>query len=427
MPKICIILLPLFAACTGSAALDVQLALLFGVQPSGTLEGQVLSTFQVRLIDANTGVIVSGIGNIQLFIDTNPSGGPVVLGGTTIRPLVSGVATFTDITLSAAGNGWTFRISVAGQDAADVISQPFDIRPPFEVVGFDSGSGSSEVPLNMTLAFTFSSTVAVSSVSSDSIKITDLTTNVGDPAGGRYLVIANVVLFEPTISQLANLSDSGFLAGTIYSVSVPDVVGGVRSTQADVLATSFSVAFGTLDPGFLPNSADLSDPTNHAQLPLFFVDEGIENGAPPCPRSVLPLVDRDSPQILSTSPNEGSGSVGTVAGTDMGMTYIRLPRLLLRFSEPFAHWRAIAANVIVRNTDTDATFDLQFTINQTRFFSELAITVLDLNSPFANDTVPAGNYRVEVTNFSDLAGNLLVNSGTCTADGTFNLTFSTLP
>ena len=30
MPKICIILLPLFAACTGSAALDVQLALLFG-------------------------------------------------------------------------------------------------------------------------------------------------------------------------------------------------------------------------------------------------------------------------------------------------------------------------------------------------------------------------------------------------------------
>ena len=52
MRKICIALLPLFAACTGSATLDIQLALLFGVQPTGTLEGQVLPTFQVRLIDS---------------------------------------------------------------------------------------------------------------------------------------------------------------------------------------------------------------------------------------------------------------------------------------------------------------------------------------------------------------------------------------
>ena len=204
MRKICIILLPVFAACTGSATLDVQLALLFGVQPSGTLEGQVLSTFQVRLIDADRGVIVGGTGTIQLFIDTNPTGGPVVLGGTTIRPLVNGVATFNDITLSAAGDGWTFRISVAGQDAADVVSQPFDIRPPFSVVAFNLAPSSSDVPLNMTLAFTFSSTVAVSSVNSDSIQIIDLTTNVDDPAGGRFLVIGNVVLFEPTISQLAS-------------------------------------------------------------------------------------------------------------------------------------------------------------------------------------------------------------------------------
>ncbi len=426
MRRIIIAVLPLLAACTGSATLNVQLILAFGTQPSGTLEGQVLPTFQVQLKDAAQGFIIDRVGNVQLFIDNHPTGGPVVLGGTTIRALANGIATFDDITLSAAGVGWTFRVSVTGPDATDALSQAFDIRAPFQVVAFSLVPSSSDVPLNTVLQFTFNSNVAVNSVSNASIKITDLTTNIGDPAGGRYLVIGSVVLFEPTIAQLANLSDSGFLPDTIYSVSVQVAIDGVRSIQGDALATSFSDAFATLDPSFLPNSSDLSDPANHAQLPLFFTDaEGIENGLPPCPRAILPLVDRDSPQVILTSPNEGSGNVGTVAGMNMAITYIRLPNLLLQFSEPFAHWRAIAANVVVRNTDTGETFDLQFAINQTRFFSELAISVLDLNSPFAIDTVPAGNYRVEVTNFSDLAGNLLVNSTSCTADGTLNLTFST--
>ena len=102
MRSIIIVVLPLLAACTGSATINVQLILAFGTQPLGTLEGQVIPTFQVQLTNAAQGFIVDRIGNVELFIDNNPTGGPVVLGGTTIRPLANGIATFDDITLSGA-------------------------------------------------------------------------------------------------------------------------------------------------------------------------------------------------------------------------------------------------------------------------------------------------------------------------------------
>jgi len=412
--------------CTGSATQEVSLVLRFATQPTEGLAGQTMPAFEVRLMDTNLEITVpDDVSIVRLSLEVNPGG--LALQGRTEARLSSGRATFDGVILPQAANGYVLRATLVSGGATDGLSTTFNIRPIFELVGFSLAAAASNVPLNTVLEFTFSSAVAVGSVSNTSIEITDLNTNIDTPARGRYIVIGNVVRFEPFIPVLADLSDAGLLAGaTVYAISIQATAGGVRSIAGDPLVSSFSDAFATRSTSGLPVPGDLGDPLNHASLPLFLTDaEDIRNGFDPCARNLLPVADRDSPQVISSNPTEGATNVGVVAGDDAGTTYVALPILLLGFSEPIGPWILRGGKVIVRNTDTNETYDLQMAIIQDRFFSQLRIQVLDLDSPFAVDTVPAGNYAIELTGFSDLAGNLLVNSATCTADGTLTISFST--
>lgn len=424
----CILPALLFAlgACTGSATVVVNLKMEFGSQPGNATQGTLIPPFEVRLLDADRDIVVASPGTVTLTIDTNPSGVPATLQGTTQRPLVNGVARFDDLALDVAGAGWIVRASITGLTADDVFSEPFTIRPPLEVIGFNLAPSANGVACNQVLEFTFSGAVASTSVDSESIRIIDLTTLVGEPARGRFLVIGDVVRFEPDIPQAPNLSDAGFLPGTIYAIEIP-VAGdaGVKSIAGDELATPWSDAFATLDPAFLPEPGNLADPANHADLPLFFVEEGIRNGASPCPRDALPLNDQDAPQVILTNPMQGDPGVGVIQGTDGGgTTWVRLPPLSIQFSEPVGPWSVNSLDVVLRNTDTSETIGVQFGLTQSRGFARVQILVRNLASPFAIDAVPAGNYELSLAGFSDLAGKPLVSTA-CVADGTFVLSFAT--
>ena len=175
-----------------------------------------------------------------------------------------------------------------------------------------------------------------------------------------------------------------------------------------------------------PTPTPLPPPANHAQLPLFFNDdEDFRNGNVFCPRNALPAADQDNPQMILTNPNDGSTNIGTAAGMAGGITYVRLPFITLGFSEAVGPWLLNATDIVVRNTDTNQTFNLLLTLTQDRTVAQIRIQVRDLSSPFMVDTVPSGNYRIELTGFADLDGNQLVNADTCTADGTYNIDFST--
>ncbi|MHC4952700.1 MAG: hypothetical protein ACYTGZ_02325 [Planctomycetota bacterium] len=309
--------------------------------------------------------------------------------------------------------------------------------PPLKVEIFNFSPNFAGVRLNAPLELTFSAPVDPDSVNPDSIRIFTTTTtqdepDPGAPAIGVFLTSGNVVRFLPRIPQKPDLSDAGLRIGFRYAVQVPaapTVIAPVTTTEGDPMEVSFSEEFTTLNQTILPAPGDITAEPNLPQLHNFFIDEGIENGTDPCPRGDLDLEDRDSPQVVFTDPAEGESGFGTITGIQpgLGTAFVRMDPLTLIFSEPISTWRIRADDIVIRNQNLGGEdFDLALFFQQDRTEAKLLITVFDSESAFDKASVPQGRYVLTLTNFTDLAGNDLVNSNSCEADGTFQLSFSTV-
>jgi hypothetical protein len=102
-------------------------ALEFVQQPTTTASGSTISpAVTVRAVDANMNTDTSFNGNITLTIGTNPSGG--TLSGTTTVAAVSGVATFSNLSIDLTGAGYTLIAQAAGLGGDE--STAFDRRSP---------------------------------------------------------------------------------------------------------------------------------------------------------------------------------------------------------------------------------------------------------------------------------------------------------
>ncbi|OIR07181.1 hypothetical protein GALL_107700 [mine drainage metagenome] len=98
--------------------------LLFSIQPSNAAGGAVISPpVTVQLNDAYGNVVTSSTGTVSLAIGSNPGAG--ILSGTLSVAANAGVATFSDLSINAAGSGYTLIASSAGLTGA--ISSSFDI------------------------------------------------------------------------------------------------------------------------------------------------------------------------------------------------------------------------------------------------------------------------------------------------------------
>mgnify|MGYP003572081347 FL=1 len=320
--------------------------------------------------------------------------------------------------------------------------------PDLEVLHFNFAPGFAGVHLNAPLELTFSTSVDPDSVNSDTIAIYTTTTTTenpdpGAPAEGVYQVSGNVVRFLPNVPKEPDLTDAGLRIGFTYTVQVPaspDVIEPVRGlddTPGDGVPTgrpntiNYQEFFTTLNQRILPAPGDITAEANLSQLSRFFIDEGIQNGTDPCAREQLPVADRDSPQVIFSDPQEGERGFGTITGIQpgLGTAFVRLDPITLLFSEPISCWRIRPQNISIRNENLDGeTFDLSLSFGQDRDETRLQITVFDADSAFDQASVPQGRYVLSLTQFTDLAGNPLVNSGgqLCVADGSFDLSFSTV-
>ena len=110
-----------FNVTAGAAA-----QLVFGTEPSSTVAGhQITPAVKVRALDA-LGNLVSGFtGSVSLALANNPGGG--TLSGTIPVAAVSGVATFTDLSINRTGLSYTLTASATG--LSPVTSTGFDITP----------------------------------------------------------------------------------------------------------------------------------------------------------------------------------------------------------------------------------------------------------------------------------------------------------
>lgn len=118
----------LLVACGGdSAGPDpvVATALRWVNQPSAAQAGDAMATMSVEVIDAAGARVAASSQSVTLSLESNPGG--ATLSGTTTSSAAGGVATFTGLSLDAAGTGFTLRATATGLTAA--VSDPFDITP----------------------------------------------------------------------------------------------------------------------------------------------------------------------------------------------------------------------------------------------------------------------------------------------------------
>jgi uncharacterized repeat protein (TIGR01451 family) len=110
-------------AFTGGAP-PTATRLVFGQQPSNAQAGAAISpAVTVRAVDAGGATVPSFTGSVTIAIGTNPGGG--ALSGTTTVSAVAGVATFSNLSINAAGTGYTLAASATGLTGAT--SNPFAI------------------------------------------------------------------------------------------------------------------------------------------------------------------------------------------------------------------------------------------------------------------------------------------------------------
>ena len=99
-------------------------ALAFVQQPTdANVNATITPAVTVQLLDVRGALVSTASDSVSLSISTNPGGGN--LGGTASVSAVNGVATFSDLSINAAGDGYTLDASVIG--LTNVTSDPFNI------------------------------------------------------------------------------------------------------------------------------------------------------------------------------------------------------------------------------------------------------------------------------------------------------------
>ena len=177
--------------------------IVFGQQPNDSLVNQTISpAVTVRLEDVNGNLVTTASDSVSLVINNNPGGGN--LNGTTTVSAVNGVATFSDLSIDAAGTGYTLDASVIG--LTNVTSNSFNITAATIPVAIDHTSpylvitdpgnlvaeGASigdRFAFSLTQAPTADVTVTFTSSDSSQLEIIDPTVRGRYAPVGSYTVI----------------------------------------------------------------------------------------------------------------------------------------------------------------------------------------------------------------------------------------------
>jgi YD repeat-containing protein len=168
--------------------------LAFTTQPGASTTGTALSgPPTVAVKDPYNNTVTSSTASITVAIGTNPSGG--TLSGTTTRSAASGVASFTDLTINLAGNGYTLMASSSGLTGDT--SNGFDVTAPVENISLVRSFTPNQLKSSGTsIALTVTNTAVAAG---NSIILTLAmdpatgTVSCSDTAGNSYAVDHSVI------------------------------------------------------------------------------------------------------------------------------------------------------------------------------------------------------------------------------------------
>ena len=224
---------------TLSAAFDITPGaasrLAFTVQPTETTVGNVISpAVRAELQDALGNGVTTATDSVTIGIGVNPSGG--ILSGSTTVDAVSGVATFSDLSIDKAGTGYA--LIASAPNLTGTLSAAFNITTvaPAQLAFISQ-------PSNTTAGATISPAVQV--------EVRDATGNRIDTAADRITMATGV---NPGTATLSGTTTVGAVNGvaTFSDLSIDSIGVGftlVASTPNLIGATStaFIVASGPLN------------------------------------------------------------------------------------------------------------------------------------------------------------------------------------
>ena len=169
--------------------------LAFQVQPSTTLAGSAITpAVTVQVLDANGNPVPTATNMISLALAANPGGG--TLGGTLTVNAVNGVATFSTLTLSTSGIGYTLAATSIGLFAAT--SAAFTITPVLPLLSLTKSVSPANAAPGGTVTYTLNyvniANAAVSNVILSDILPAHISYVSGSASGnGSYAAATNTL------------------------------------------------------------------------------------------------------------------------------------------------------------------------------------------------------------------------------------------
>lgn len=208
--------------------------LVFSQQPTDTQANVVITPpVTVQIQNQCNSVVTSSNASVTIAIGTNPSGG--TLSGTTTVAAVNGVATFNNLSINNAGNGYTLTASSAGLTGAT--SNAFNLTPaPTSPTGTGAASPSTVQAGGTTLL-----TVAVTpgaNPASTGIAVTGNLTSIGGSATQQFYddgTNGDVTAGDNIFSYLATVAINTPVGSKTITTTITDAQG--RTGTADISLT----------------------------------------------------------------------------------------------------------------------------------------------------------------------------------------------
>ena len=219
--------------------------LAFKVQPTNSfLNTAITPPVQVAVEDSTGAIVTSSTALITIAIGRNPSEG--TLGGTLTQNAVNGVATFSDLTISALGNVYTLVASSGSLTPAN--SNPFNITPPAITLTVQSELVGINSTLNGTITLGAPAPaggVTVHLTSGTPANVTVAPATVVIAAGGTTgaFTYSGVAAGNSTITATATGYTNGAVmtTGTAAQVSL-GMIPNVAPAQMQSIALSLATA-----------------------------------------------------------------------------------------------------------------------------------------------------------------------------------------
>ena len=207
-------------------------SLAFSIQPVNTaISTNISPAPQVTALDSSGNTVTGYSGNITIAIGINAGGG--TLSGTIPVAAVSGVSTFSDLKINAAGAGYTLSATASGLSTAT--------SSTFNIIGIPGIPSTPTATAGIT-------TVALSWTASTGLGSITYAIKRATASGGPYTTIGNT-----SGTTFTDTTGNGISAGTqyYYVVSASNVAGS-SSNSSEVTATplgSFNLTSATAGGG----------------------------------------------------------------------------------------------------------------------------------------------------------------------------------